>query len=891
MALGEDSIDVLHVDDDPSLVDVAATSLEREEPRLDVETETEPAAALDRVVDGDVDCVVSDYDMPRMDGLELFEAVREERPDLPFVLFTGKGNEAVAGEAVSAGVTDYLQKTTDTEQYGLLANRITNAVDQHRTERTLDAERRRFRLLFERLPQPVVEIDLDGDTPVVQRVNHAFEDVFGYASDEIVGESLDEYIVPDEHETEATEMTRRVRSESPGFTTEVTRRTADGDRRFILQNAAYEDGSGGFGIYTDVTDRRRREREIERQNTRLSALFESFPEPTVAYAYEDGEPHVVESNAAFTEVFGYDESTAVGQHIDDLVVPPDRRDEADRIDKRVKTGEAIDGHLRRQAADGVRDFRFRNIRLPDDETIDGYAIYADVTERQRRERELERRNDLFRKAQDLADVGAWEYDVRADELTWTEQVYDIHGVTGEFEPTPDAAVEFYHPEDREEIRSAVERCLTEGEPYDLELRLVTVDDEERWVRTQGDPKVEDGEVVRLRGAIQDLTARKEQLSTMRGLQYRAQRLVRERDRERIAEIAVDIASEALDLPFAGVHLANDGVLEPVAVTAAGRDRLGEAPAYERTDPDRTADRFNWGVFESGQPAVVDDIREHDSLDETETPTRSGMVLPLDAHGVLVASSPEPNALMESDRYLADILATVLTAALDRTERERTLEEQKRLLEERTERLDELVSVISHDLRSPLSVADGRLELARSDCDSEHIDAAVAAVDRSRDIVDDLLALASEGDRAVERTDVSLAGLVRDSWRNVETGGATLDVETDRTVLADRSRLRQLIENLARNAVEHGAGGSEGSVTVTVGDLEEGFYVADDGVGVSPDEREAVFESGYSTGESGTGLGLSIVEQVAREHGWEPALVTSAEGGARFEFSGVAFVEE
>ena len=81
MALGEDSIDMLHVDDDPSLVDVAATFLEREEPRLDVETETEPAAALDRIVDGDVDCVVSDYDMPRMDGLELFEAAREERPD------------------------------------------------------------------------------------------------------------------------------------------------------------------------------------------------------------------------------------------------------------------------------------------------------------------------------------------------------------------------------------------------------------------------------------------------------------------------------------------------------------------------------------------------------------------------------------------------------------------------------------------------------------------------------------------------------------------------------------------------------------------------------------------------------------------------------------------
>ena len=81
-----------------------------------------------------------------------------------------------------------------------------------------------------------------------------------------------------------------------------------------------------------------------------------------------------------------------------------------------------------------------------------------------------------------------------------------------------------------------------------------------------------------------------------------------------------------------------------------------------------------------------------------------------------------------------------------------------------------------------------------------------------------------------------------------------------------------------------------TVTVTVGALDDGFYVADDGPGIPPEEREAVFESGYSTGGSGTGLGLSIVEQVAREHGWTVDLEEGADGGARFEFAGVEFVD-
>ncbi|AAV47045.1 HTR-like protein [Haloarcula marismortui ATCC 43049] len=136
---GPDShrISVLHVDDEPGLGETTAEFLRQQSDGFSVETATSTSEGLKRLTEAPFDCIVSDYDMADMDGIEFLRAVRAEYPDLPFVLFTGKGSEEVASEAVSAGVSDYLQKRGGTERYTLLANRITNLVTQHRAEERL----------------------------------------------------------------------------------------------------------------------------------------------------------------------------------------------------------------------------------------------------------------------------------------------------------------------------------------------------------------------------------------------------------------------------------------------------------------------------------------------------------------------------------------------------------------------------------------------------------------------------------------------------------------------------------------------------------------------------------------------------------------------------------
>jgi signal transduction histidine kinase len=223
------------------------------------------------------------------------------------------------------------------------------------------------------------------------------------------------------------------------------------------------------------------------------------------------------------------------------------------------------------------------------------------------------------------------------------------------------------------------------------------------------------------------------------------------------------------------------------------------------------------------------------------------------------------------------------------ERARTdLKETVERLERQNERLDTFASFVSHDLRNPLHIAAARLELAREDCDSDHLAEVAKGHERMYGSIDDLLRLARHGVTETDTEPVELTEVIRDQWRTLRTADATLTVDTGCTIRADRSQLRHLLENLIQNAIDHG--GDDVSITVGELDGERGFYVADDGPGIPEAERDRVFEPGYSTAREGAGIGIVIVQEVAEAHGWEITVTGGEETGARFEIDGVDFVQ-
>ncbi|WP_148415003.1 PAS domain S-box protein [Haloferax sp. KTX1] len=426
-----------------------------------------------------------------------------------------------------------------------------------------------------------------------------------------------------------------------------------------------------------------------------------------------------------------------------------------------------------------------------------------------------------------------------------------------------------------ELRAAVD----ERDPTTVELLNYRKDGTEFWNRVRIAPLFDDdGDIDFFVGFQDDVTPRKVYERTLWANTARLEALF-----EHSPDLVV-------------IHT-DDGTIRDVNQRMCEELGYSEAELVDKTiwdlDPssDPARSRSFWGELPPNEPDRF----------EGELQRRDGTTFPTEVHLIQLNVAGE-------DLYVAMI-------------RDITEQKQREVeLVEQNERLDRFASVVSHDLRNPLQVAMGRLDLLADDCDSDHVDAIDRALERMDDLISDLLVLAHDGDDAMEIEPVALSDLAQACWRNVVTGGAVLSVETELVLDADADQLQQLLENLFRNAVEHGSTGSRDSpddavehgstgnrtasgdavehgstgdrddspdrgagVTVTVGETDRGFYVEDDGVGIPPENRDTVFEAGYTTSSQGTGFGLNIISQVAAAHGWEVTVSEGAEGGARFEF--------
>jgi signal transduction histidine kinase len=358
----------------------------------------------------------------------------------------------------------------------------------------------------------------------------------------------------------------------------------------------------------------------------------------------------------------------------------------------------------------------------------------------------------------------------------------------------------------------------------------------------------------------------------------------------VYETMVRAAEDILDLDLCVADCVEDGRL----VTQATSEDITE---YQEPAIDSDEAGIAGKAYRNEESHLHQDL--HDASEAAPAGEyRSGLTVPIGEYGVFQAVATAPGAFTETDLELVEILASHVREALRRLEHERKLRERREQLARENERLDEFTSIVSHDLRNPMNVAQLRLDLVREETDSEHVDSVQTALDRMETLLEESLQLARGGEMVAEFEPVELRRVVRAAWRNVQTDEATLEIETDVDVMANESRLQQLFENLFGNAVDHGLAGEAGAgrgrsaLTIRVGTIDdEGFFVADDGEGIPEDIHEDLFEPGATTAAEGTGLGLSIVTRISQAHGWHIAATESADGGARFELTNVDIVEK
>lgn len=345
----------------------------------------------------------------------------------------------------------------------------------------------------------------------------------------------------------------------------------------------------------------------------------------------------------------------------------------------------------------------------------------------------------------------------------------------------------------------------------------------------------------------------------------------------VYKAAVAAASQVFDIDTCLVAIADNTMLRPKASTQRDPDWSSEGIPIATSIPGQ--------VYKRGESHVIDDLADVRSVaaaqdagatsrgSYTGRGFRSLLIAPIGDIGVLIAAAGEPAAFSVTDRETARRIGDFAAGALEGIHSPHSTD---------PDRLDEIASILSHDLKSPLQVVRGHIELAEASGDVDDLPQAIGALDRIEELADDLAILARTDQRIGRIESVGLDELVETAWSTVQSSVAELNLERSVELLADKSTACQLLENLFMNAVDHGGPG----VTIRVGPLEEGFYVEDDGPGIPPDDREQVFEWGYSSSGGHNGLGLAIVDKIARAHDWDVSIAESESGGTRFEIAGV-----
>ncbi|UTF52087.1 PAS domain S-box protein [Natronosalvus rutilus] len=887
----------------PRVVDALESSC----PGLSVHRAEMAADAVRALGNRSVDGVVTVDRLPDSDGLALVETIRRTHSTLPIVLYARHGSEELASRAIDTDVTAYVPATRD----GLdgpdnpedATERLCDRIECILAESGGDRFRRvdamhDVALEFETChdPETVYRLAVEAMIHVLESDDSALYVEEGgvlrpAAADGAIVSELTETFEPDQGV-----VGRTYRSGESSLDLDIG---SDGDADPVDDElrSGLSVPVGSFGVlqatsrdpaaFTErdrtlaellaahvsaAISRIRSERAVRRERDRFGALFENVPDGVVVVS-ESGLDRIVAVNPGFERLFGYETDEIEGEILDELLLPAG--EDVVPIYDAVGLGEVVTEEVTRLTADGPREFLLRGFAVELDGIVYEYIIYTDVTERKRRERELEEYRTL------VETVGDPMYVLDADGTVAVANDAMAEAIGRSRQAVVGAPARSFMPEPAlERGKRELRGILREDRQWGtFEFEYTDANDQNHVAEANVAPLVDDGDLVGNVGVIRDIGARKEREQRIRALHDGTRRLMAAENAKQVATVGCALATDILEYSLTGVYRYDPEVdaLIPEAISDDAASLLGEPPVIERDGG------LAWTAFEAGDPIAHGDVRDEDGVRNPETSIRSEAHLPLGEHGILLVSSTERNDFEEESLALANILAANVEAALERAERESELERRRRELERQNERLEEFAGTVSHDLRNPLTLATGHIDMLAAERDEEwrdHLSEVHWALERMDDIIDDVLVLARSGRELTDTESISLETVVRRASRTVDPA---LDLDVDGSlpaVTGEETRLLALFENLFRNALEHV--GSD--VSLTVGSSDDGFYVADDGPGIPPDEREAVLESGYTTHPEGTGFGLAIVTEVVNAHGWEIAVTESEAGGARFDVS-------
>ena len=748
----------------------------------------------------------------------------------------------------------------------------------------------------------------------ISYVNDRFTERIGRTASDLIGQRLgavfdDELLVEPRYERFEAGLSELVAGERGRLRIQLTLSPADAPTittDVLARPYRNDDGEivGIVGIGRDITEQLAEQRRMERQNDLFRQAQELATIGGWAWDLTDDSVELTDEVYAIYEVPETFEATIANL----LQYHPDPDGEVRAAFDRLRDGEAVDIEARLRTTDGTEKWvRIHGSpKRANGDLVEIIGSVQDVTERRRLETQLRENVDSLRRLYQLstdtelafADRIERVLELTCDRLdleygflsTLDDDIQEIvvaHGGHDDLRPGTTRPLSATYCRETIEQASlfAVEDADAEGWADDPASQRFDLDSYlggniEIGGRQYGTLWFADGDARERpftdteRAFVEVLTKwvsyqleRRSTESKLRALQETTQAFLTADDDEEVAGLAMEAADEILELPLTALwnYDEADDALLPVAQTERAADHFERQPRFE------IGDGLVWKAFAMNSVVVVDDVQSEPDRYNNDTAIESEIIVPVQSYGVLVTATLEQREFSDLEVDLLRILATSLSAAMIRVEREAELQRQN-------ERLSEFTGYVSHDLRNPLSVAQGYIDQIKATGNTDTLAAVERAHDRMQTLIDDMLLLARKGEVIDVVGPTRVEAVAQWAWEAVDTQDASLEIEGELTIEADAPRLQQVFENLFRNSVEHG--GPE--LTITVGCDDDRILVADDGLGFDEEPPQLDGE----TRESETGLGLAIVAKIVEAHGWSITARNAADGGSEFEITGI-----
>ncbi len=387
---------VLFVDDDTSLLEQAEIFLEKENKEIDVKTVPSAKKALEMLNDSEYDVIVSDYQMPGMDGLEFLERVREERDsDIPFIIFTGKGREEVAMEALNLGADRYLQKGGDPQsQYEILAEAVVQEVKHKKVEMEKKEVEAELSSVVKGSQDPIYIVDEDCR---ILFANHAELEAHGKKKGDLIGSRFHDLHSKADSQKFEDNVKKALETGEP----QRQEGKYEDEEKFVIRTfTPIENPRTGkiervSVISKDITERKKAERKLIESEERYRNFFRTSRDCAFITS-KDG--HWLDMSDSAPEFFGYDSKEELRKvRVSELYENPEERDKLLKTVEEKGFVEDYQVDLRKKEGDIIKTLiTFVPVKDKEGQIISYQGTLRDITERKKREKELKRERKKFR---------------------------------------------------------------------------------------------------------------------------------------------------------------------------------------------------------------------------------------------------------------------------------------------------------------------------------------------------------------------------------------------------------------------------------------------------------------------------------------------------------------